>query len=176
MAFNLGGKKLGIKEVADVKFYASDDTNISYESGKLTIGAGATPKFSSDSMKVSTFEFTGETVSARGGKGNSEIISWDTNKEITLNLEDAVITPEALQLMYGTKDGGNDGVFTIQSDSFPGTYTIVGKTYARDENGTDHFLTFYVPKAKIQPESTLTMEAKQNALGLLKLYELLEAA
>lgn len=160
MAFSLANnKKFGIKEVADVKFYDSDDTNLNYDGEKLTIGAGAVAKFSSDSMKVSTFEFTGETVSARGGKGNSEIISWDTNKEITLNLEDAVITADALKLMHGTQDT-NAGVFTIKNDSFPGTYAIVGKTYIRDEDGKDHFLTFYVPKAKIQPESTLTMEAE----------------
>lgn len=159
MAFELNSK-FGIKEVADVAFY---------EPGKVTLDtngqftAAEAPKFTSDSMKVSTFEFTGENVSSRGGKGNAEIISWDYNKEVTLNLEDAVITPESLALMYGTNvptSASAPMVYTIGADTFPGTYSVIGKTFIRDENGDDYLYSFFVPKMKVQPESTLTMEAE----------------
>jgi hypothetical protein len=56
--------------------------------------------------------------------------------------------------------GGANGV-TINANKFPGTYTVVGKTYARNEKtGKDHLFTFVIPKAKIQSETTLTMEAE----------------
>ena len=39
-------------------------------------------------------------------------------------------------------------------------YTVVGQTYARDIDGVDHLFTFFIPKAKIQSENTITMEAE----------------
>lgn len=159
MAFELNSK-FGIKEVADVAFYEPGTVTLDTD-GAFT--ATGDPKFTSDSMKVSTFEFTGENVSARGGKGNAEIISWDFNKEITLNLEDAVITPESLALRYGTEtpsDVSKPMIYTIGADTFPGTYSVIGKTFIRDEDGKDYLYSFFVPKMKVQPESTLTMEAE----------------
>ena len=49
----------------------------------------------------------------------------------------------------------------ISSDKFPGTYYITGDTFARSEKtGKDEFFQFIVPKAKMQSEVTLTMEAE----------------
>jgi hypothetical protein len=49
----------------------------------------------------------------------------------------------------------------ISGDSFPGTYYVVGDTYARSEiTGEDEFFQFIIPKAKMQSEVTLTMEAE----------------
>jgi hypothetical protein len=49
----------------------------------------------------------------------------------------------------------------ISSDKFPGTYYVTGDTYARSEtNGEDEFFQFIIPKAKMQSEVTLTMEAE----------------
>lgn len=159
MAFSLNSK-FGIKEVADVGFYTPGTAKLD---NKGAVTATAAPIFTSDSMKVSTFEYTGENTSARGGKGNPEIISWDYNKEITLNLEDAVITPQSFAMMYGTKapeKAEGRMIYSIDADTFPGTYTVVGKTFIRDEEGKDYLYTFFVPKMKVQPENTLTMEAE----------------
>lgn len=50
---------------------------------------------------------------------------------------------------------------TISGDSFPGTYYVVGDTYARsDTNGKDQFFQFVIPKAKMQAENTITLEAE----------------
>ena len=50
---------------------------------------------------------------------------------------------------------------TISGDSFPGTYYVVGDTYARsDIDGSDQFFQFIIPKAKVTSENTITLEAE----------------
>ena len=74
-------ERYGIKEVADVTFYEIADN-----------GEPAAPVLYLDTLKVSTIEQTAENTSARGGKGNPELVSWDYGKEITLTLEDALFS------------------------------------------------------------------------------------
>ena len=59
------------------------------------------------------------------------------------------------------KLGVKDSVtIDISNDSFPGTYYVVGDTYARsDIDGHDDFFQFVIPKAKVTSENTITMEA-----------------
>ena len=82
--------KYAIKEVADVMFYELDST-----------GAPSAPVLYLDSLKVSTIEQSSETVDATGGKGNVKLLSWDTNKEINLTLEDALFSAKSLGIMFG---------------------------------------------------------------------------
>ena len=98
-------KKYGIKEVADVVFYHLDPN-----------GEPDKPVLYLDSLKVSTIEQTAENVSARGGKGNAELITWDYNKEINLTLEDALYSMKSLGIMFGdnnTSDNTKDLYKTI---------------------------------------------------------------
>ena len=206
--------RYGIKEVADVTFYETTQS-----------GEPGAPVLYLDTLKVSTIEQTAESTSARGGKGNPELIMWDYGKEITLTLEDALFSAKSMALMYGV-DINNTGDFgeettilktvkpsqvssdgskitingqdftvsgsvtyydengssttnkasaayatakitvsgqkiVISSDKFPKTYYITGDTYARSEaTGKDEFFQFIIPKAKMQSEVTLTMEAE----------------
>lgn len=149
------GKKFGIKEVADVAFYTVGTVKVS-NTGEIT--ATEAPKMKFETLKVSNLEFTGETTDARGGKGNAVLISWDHSREATLTLEDALMSMDTLAAML-SKDAASNGIITINANGFPGTYTVVGKTYARDVDGTDNLFTFVVYKAKVQSEATLTMEA-----------------
>lgn len=49
----------------------------------------------------------------------------------------------------------------ILADDFPGTYKIVGDTYARrEDNGEDEYFQFVINKAKISAEQTITLEAE----------------
>ena len=89
-------KKYGIKEVADVVFYSLNKD-----------GEADKPVLYLDSLKVSTIEQTAENVSARGGKGNAELITWDYNKEINLTLEDALYSMKSLGVMFGDNDTTN---------------------------------------------------------------------
>lgn len=82
--------RYGIKEVADVTFYELNDD-----------GSRGAPVLYLDTLKVSTTEQTAENTSARGGKGNPELIMWDYGKEITVNLEDALFSAKSMAIMYG---------------------------------------------------------------------------
>lgn len=144
--------RFGIKEVADVAFYKLD------ANGKPT----GTPVMVFDTLKVSNIEFTAEQAEARGGKGNAPLIIWDYGREVTLTIEDALLSMETLAIMFeNSAEGGKDKKITISANTFPGTYYVEGKTFARNENdGQDHLFTFKIHKAKINSEVTLTMEAE----------------
>ena len=148
-------KKFGIKEVADVGFYKVGTVNVTDDGA---ISATAAPILTFDTLKVSTLEMTAEQAEARGGKGNPPLIIWDYGREVNVTLEDAVLSMGCLEAMFG--DVGGDNVITISANKFPGVYAVVGQTYARDVDGVDHLFTFYIPKAKIQSENTITMEAE----------------
>lgn len=152
-------KQFGIKEVADVHFYPVGAVTVAANGD---VSATEKPVLVLDTLKVSDIEFTAESVAARGGKGNPKLIVWDYNREATVTLEDATMTMECLEIMYGEigEDKGNN-IITINANKFPGTYAVVGKTWARDIDGIDHVFTFYIPKAKISSESTtISMQAE----------------
>ena len=103
--------KYGIKEVADVMFYELDSK-----------GAPSAPVLYLDTLKVSTIEQSAETVDATGGKSNVKLLTWDTNKELTLTLEDALFSPKSLSIMFGgtIKENGNtqEVLKTLQYNKF----------------------------------------------------------
>lgn len=61
------------------------------------------PKVYLDSLTTSSLEFKGSTVYARGGKGHPKLIGWDSEKDITLKMEDALISKESLGILTGSK-------------------------------------------------------------------------
>lgn len=93
MAVNIFDK-YGIKEVANVYFEAlEDDPKSNVYKGDIVLFL--------DTLKVSTIETTAESTDATGGWGNPKLITWDYGKEITLTLEDALISLESLRFMMG---------------------------------------------------------------------------
>ena len=82
--------KYAIKEVADVMFYELDSA-----------GAPSAPVLYIDTAKVTTISQSAETVDARGGKSNVKLLSWDTNKELTMELTDALFSAKSLGIMFG---------------------------------------------------------------------------
>ena len=93
MAVNIFDK-YGIKEVANVYFEALDDDQAA------GVYKGDVVLFL-DTLKVSTIETTAESTDATGGWGNPKLITWDYGKEITLTLEDALMSLESLRFMLG---------------------------------------------------------------------------
>ena len=148
--------RYGIKEVADVRFYPVGGVSVDDNTGAIM--SSATPVLVLDTLKVSTIEFTAEQAEARGGKGNAPLIVWDYGREVNVTLEDALMSAAMFHLMFGSAATGN--CVTVSAKTYPGTYAVVGKTYARDTDGKDHMFTFYIPKAKVQSENTITMEAE----------------
>ena len=157
MAYTTSGASgFGIKEVADVGFYEVGTVTID-ENGAITEG---TPLFVLDTLKVSTIENTAEQADAKGGKGNAPLIIWDYGREINITLQDAVLTQKTLSMMFENNVTNADNEIVISANTFPGTYAVVGKTFARGMDGKDSLFTWYVPKAKVNSEVTLTMEAE----------------
>lgn len=92
----------GIKEVADVTMYEIlEPTDAEYN----TYGQYK-PVLFLDTLKVSTIAQTASQTSARGGKGNAELIVWDYGKEITVTLEDALFSPKSMNIMLGGMEAG----------------------------------------------------------------------
>lgn len=52
-------------------------------------------------LKTSGVETTGETVYARGGRGNAKLVGFSSNREARLTLEDAIFDTEALAMITG---------------------------------------------------------------------------
>lgn len=82
--------RYGIKEVCDFTLYNIKDD-----------GSQGAPVLFLDTLKISTTEQTTDNSSARGGKGNAELITWDFGREITLNLQDALFSAKSMAIMYG---------------------------------------------------------------------------
>ena len=155
----------GIKEVSDVAFYPAESITVD-ASGKITKdpnykGTVTGPLFILDTLKVSNIENTAEQSDAKGGKGNAPLLTWDYGREITISLQDSVLSEKTLSLMFenDATGGTTANEIVISANKYPGVYAVVGKTYARDMDGTDKVFTWFVPRAKINSEVTLTMEA-----------------
>ena len=149
----------GIKEVSDVAFYKEGD--VVEVDGKLYLkDSSVKPLFILDTLKVSNIENTAEQSDAKGGKGNAPLLTWDYGREITVSLQDAILSEKTLSLMFEGDAENADEVIEINANKYPGVYTVVGKTFAREMAGGDTIFTWFVPRAKVNSEVTLTMEAE----------------
>lgn len=162
MAINILSK-YAIKEVADVMFYELDSK-----------GAPSAPVLYLDTLKVSTIEQSSEVVDATGGKGNVKLLSWDTNKEITLTLEDALFSAKSLGIMFGgtMKDNGNEqevlktlradevsSIGTSAADQSPAfwKFTIKDVDYAIAKNKATYF-KYYAGDTDPQPSTSASFD------------------
>lgn len=102
--------KFGAKEVMDCTLY-------DMETGK--------PIIFFDTLKTSEIAVTSEKVYARGGKGNNKLITWELNKEATLTIEDALISPKSLELVTGMATQVGAQKITMRQDT------------VYDDNGND---------------------------------------
>lgn len=74
-----------------------------------------------DTLKMSNLENTAEEVSARGGRGNPELLVWDFNREATMQLEDALMSPKSFGLLSGNDvikhSAGNQAKIYMRQDT-----------------------------------------------------------
>jgi hypothetical protein len=88
--------KFGSREIVDVVFRAKS---------KLTLGSRTfyknDPVIYFDTLKTSSLEGSSSTVYAQGGRGNARLIAWDGDRTLTLNMEDALLTPESFTVLAG---------------------------------------------------------------------------
>lgn len=119
-------QKFGIKEVADVTFYDQDNK----------------PVLFFDSLKMVNQEHSGETTYARGGRGNPKLIGWNYNREVTFNMQDALLSQKTMALLAGTEveTGATITVFEelVLDESLEADLTKL------PDGGTPTFLAVYI--------------------------------
>lgn len=121
-------EQYGIKEVCDFTLY-----DIGAD-GRPTV-----PVLYLDTLKVSTLEQTAEDTSAKGGKGNADLIIWDFGKEINITLEDALFSAKSMAIMFGNgtvTDYTGASAYIMKTEKFVATAETVptasggGSTYS----------------------------------------------
>lgn len=97
-------------------------------------------------LKTSGLNTTGETVSARGGRGNPKIVNFSGNRETTITMEDAIFDNSALFMLTGnvletgTKNIAYQEVVTVASNTATLSKTPVGAlttVYEVNPDGTN---------------------------------------
>lgn len=161
-----------------------EDALFSAKSMAIMFGNGIVQDYSTETsyiMKTEVITPSGETIPVEGAstggwthkytapdgrtydKINPKFYKANTageGKEITPEeWKKAVLDGEKVFCSYDLKVTGS--VIEISANSFPGTYYVVGDTFARSEaSGDDEFFQFIIPKAKVTSENTITLEAE----------------
>jgi len=150
-----------------------EDALFSAKSMAIMFGNGTVRTYNGDSAYImKTEQFT----ATQNAAGNAPTTAGWANKytgpdgklydKINAKFYDAmgnVINSFTAQTTYFCSyDLKVDGaVIDISANSFPGTYYVTGDTFARAEaTGKDEFFQFIIPKAKVQSENTITLEAE----------------
>lgn len=88
--------KWAIREAVDVYFKAKSV----FKLGARTIRAGE-PVLIFDTVKTSTLEVAAEVSYVTGGRGNARLLSYEGDKTLTFNFEDALLSAEGLAILSG---------------------------------------------------------------------------
>ncbi len=149
-------KKFGIREVANVVFkkYVIIPGGYRYE-----------PVCYFDSLRITTLETTIQTNHAVGGLGAPERISWESNKEVKYNIQDALISTQSLAMLSGSNyEKGIDvdvdpDKITILSNKFGAYYRVEAEGLWRGgADGFDIPVIYEFPKVRIIEEFTIKGE------------------
>jgi hypothetical protein len=84
-------------------------------------------------LKMSNVETTGETVYARGGRGNAKLVGFSSNREAKVTLQDAIFDNKALAMLTGNSVTTGTNTVTKQFQGMTdgtGKITIAGATIA----------------------------------------------
>lgn len=99
---------------------------------------------------------------------------------MTLNSKDVtfpsgVVAGDQVMVFYTYTKASGASKVTFSGSAFPATYKVVGDTVVRGEDGVDRKFQFVIPKAKLQSNFTLTMEAENPSTFDFTLDVLTEA-
>ena len=157
-----------------------EDALFSAKSMAIMFGNGTVKQYEGDEAFImKTEQFTAEaapaavpTTTSGGGwnakfehdgklytKENAKFYTAEGTVITTANLSTEWVAGKKLFCSFDLKVTGS--IIEISAASFPGTYCVTGDTYARSEvSGKDEFFQFIIPKAKVQSENTITLEAE----------------
>jgi len=139
-----------------------EDALFSAKSLSIMFGNGSVSTASQSIKK--TIQFTGTTVPTQwvDANGNTQAIAGAVYyNEAGASVTAGELTADGMYFATFTFDASNPGTIEISANSFPGTYYVTGDTFARAEKtGRDEYFQFIIPKAKMQAENTITLEAE----------------
>ena len=131
----MANNKFGAKEVLDCTLYDM---------------ATGRPVITFDTLKTSEIAVTTEKVYARGGKGNSKLLTWEINKDATLNISDALLSPKSLELVSGIATKVGVQTITMRQktvwESKDGKMVDKGDLYPLTANGSGAITLAFAPK------------------------------
>jgi hypothetical protein len=106
-----------------------------------------------DTLKTSSLNVTSQKVYARGGRGNSKLITWEVDKEAILTCEDALISPKSLQLISGVATAiGAQKVYMRQATTYAdvsGVMTDKGELFPLTGSATGEISLAYAPNEAV---------------------------
>lgn len=148
-----------------------EDALFSAKSMAIMFGNGAVTTYNGDEayiMKTEQFTADGNSSGNTPNGWSAKYLGPDGKEYNKLNAKfyDATgavassFTDKATYFCsYDLKVDG--AIIEVSANSFPGTYYVTGDTFARAEaTGKDEFFQFIIPKAKVQSENTITLEAE----------------
>lgn len=131
----MANNKFGSKEVLDCTLY-----------DMLT----KKPVISFDTLKTSAIEVTTSKVEARGGRGNAKLLVWEIDKNATMTISDALLSPKSLELVSGiaTKVGIQTITMRQKTDwaLVDTVMTDKGDLYPLTANGSGVITLAFTPK------------------------------
>lgn len=146
-----------------------EDALFSAKSMAIMFGNGKVKQFTSDASKhtdyiMKTIQINGdpeyvEKWTSPDGKVHDMVNAQYYTAEGEKIEKVAMDKKEKYFCTFDLKASG--AVIEVSANSFPGTYYVVGDTFARSEtSGEDEMFQFIIPKAKVTSENTITLEAE----------------
>lgn len=140
----------------------------SYEGNDFTKGVKETKRIDRTEKCVAKRSFIVPAGNSKGvpseGETTAQAVYIDPNtmqpyQDGTPIAEGELFLKWTRSVAYGDNSLGH--TIEISADKFPGTYKVVGDTFARNKTtGEDQRFQFVVPQAKMTSEQTITLEAE----------------
>lgn len=139
----------------------------SYEGNDFTKGVKETKRIDRTEKCIAKRSFIVPAGNSRGipseGDTTAQAVYLDPNtldpyQDGTPIAEGEIFLKWTRSIAYGENTLGT--TIEISADKFPGTYKVVGETFARNKDtGEDQRFQFVIPQAKMSSEQTITLEA-----------------
>lgn len=123
----------GVKEVADAIFFKLNGD-----------GSFGDPALVLDTLKISTPEITAESTQQKGGKGNPTLLDWSYGKEITVTLQDALVSLRSLSTVLGGDELAHDTTKLVWKTEEVEVVTTAGEG---EEPDVDNITLKYAPES-----------------------------
>ena len=114
--------RFGVREICNVVLKAKTSQKV----GGYSFVEGQ-PVLWFTSLKTSTVEGSTETVYATGGRGNSRLIAWEGDRNLTFTMEDALLSPMSIAILTGAGLIDSDALAEDESIILHGTETVTVK-------------------------------------------------